>query len=168
MKSILSMILTLQTAGYFIKEIGNPFTMDFKLERYDSDSGKWDSMTANLPSSFTKQITSTEKKLGRDEWLGSLAKSWQDDLDYEEQIEGTVLPICSQPKNTLTHWRVLSFECAGKRLSIYPDGGLMNGWSIYNAPGQFHRYDTATITHDTEIDLQRNQDIKFDVTVEDI
>ena len=168
MKSILSMILTLQTAGYFIKEIGNPFTMEFKLERYDSDSGKWDSMTANLPSSFTKQITSTEKKLGRDEWLGSLAKSWQDDLDYEEQIEGTVLPICSQPKNTLTHWRVLSFECAGKRLSIYPDGGLMNGWSIYNAPGQFHRYDTATITHDTEIDLQRNQDIKFDVTVEEI
>ena len=168
MKSILSMILTLQTAGYFIKEIGNPFTMDFKLERYDSDSGKWDSMTANLPSSFTKQITSTEKKLGRDEWLGSLAKSWKDDLDYEEQIEGTVLPICSQPKNTLTHWRVLSFECAGKRLSIYPDGGLMNGWSIYNAPGQFHRYDTATITHDTEIDLQRNQDIKFDVTIEEL
>lgn len=44
----------------------------------------------------------------------------------------------------------------------------MNGWSIYNAPGQFHRYDTATITHDTEIDLCRNQEIKFDVTIEEI
>ena len=168
MKSILSMILTLQTAGYFIKEIGNPFSMEFKLERYDSDSGKWDSMTANLPSSFSKQITASERKIGRDEWLESLSNSWKEDFDYDNQIEGTVLPICSQPKNTLTHWRVLSLECAGKRLCIYPDGGLMNGWSIYNAPGQFHRYDTATITHDTEIDLQRNQDIKFDVTIEDI
>ena len=168
MKSILSMILTLQTAGYFIKEIGNTFTMKFKLERYDSDSGKWDSMTANLPSSYSKQITTSEKKIGRDEWLESLANSWQEDLDYEDQIDGTILPICSLPKNTLTHWRVLSFECAGKRLSIYPDGGLMNGWSIYNAPGRSRRYDTATITYDTEIDLYRNQEIKFDVTIEDI
>ncbi|KWW29935.1 MAG: Distinct helicase family with a unique C-terminal domain including a metal-binding cysteine cluster [bacterium P3] len=168
MKSILSMILTLQTAGYFIKEIGNTFTMEFKLERYDSDSGKWDSMTANLPSSYSKQITTSEKKIGRDEWLESLANSWQEDLDYEDQIDGTILPICSLPKNTLTHWRVLSFECAGKRLSIYPDGGLMNGWSIYNAPGRSRRYDTATITYDTEIDLYRNQEIKFDVTIEDI
>ena len=76
------MILTLQTAGYFIKEIGNPFSMEFKLERYDSDSGKWDSMTANLPSSFSKQITASEKKIGRDEWLESLANSWLEDLDY--------------------------------------------------------------------------------------
>ena len=168
MKSILSMILTLQTAGYFIKEIGNPFSMEFKLERYDSDSGKWDSMTANLPSSFSKQITASEKKIGRDEWLENLSNSWLEDMDYDNQIEGTILPIASQPKNSLTHWRVLSFECAGKRLSIYPDGGLMNGWSIYNAPGQYHRYDTSTITHDTEIDLCRNQEIKFDVTIEEI
>ena len=89
-------------------------------------------------------------------------------MDDDNQIEGTILPIASQPKNSLTHWRVLSFECAGKRLSIYPDGGLMNGWSIYNAPGQYHRYDTSTITHDTEIDLCRNQEIKFDVTIEEI
>ena len=147
MKSILSMILTLQTAGYFIKEIGNPFSMEFKL---------------------SKQITASEKKIGRDEWLENLSNSWLEDMDYDNQIEGTILPIASQPKNSLTHWRVLSFECAGKRLSIYPDGGLMNGWSIYNAPGQYHRYDTSTITHDTEIDLCRNQEIKFDVTIEEI
>ena len=43
----------------------------------------------------------------------------------------------------------------------------MNGWSIYNATGRSRRYDTATITYDTEIDLYRNQEIKFDVTIED-
>ena len=163
MKSIMSIILTLQTVKYFIKEIGNSFSMEFKLERYDTDSGKWDSVTANIPSSYSKE----DGRVGRDGWIETLANSWIDDLDYEDEIEGTLIPVCSLPKNTLTHWRVLSFDCAGKRLSIYPDGGLMNGWSIYNAPGQFHRYDTATITHDTEIDLHRNQEIKFDVTIED-
>ena len=163
MKSIMSIILTLQTVRYFIKEMGNSFSMEFKLERYDTDSGKWDSVTANIPSSYSKE----DGRVGRDGWIETLANSWIDDLDYEDNIEGTLIPVRSQPKNTLTHWRVLSFDCAGKRLSIYPDGGLMNGWSIYNAPGQFHRYDTATITHDTEIDLHRNQEIKFDVTIED-
>ena len=28
-------------------------------------------------------------------------------------------------------------------------------------------YDLSTITYDTEIDICRNQDIKFDVTIED-
>lgn len=164
MKSILSMILTLQTAGYFIKEIGNPFSMEFKLEKYDTNNGKWDSITANLPSSYSRDITPNEKKRGRDEWIETLAKDWKKDLGYE----GIVLPINSLPKNSLTHWRVMTFECAGKRLCIYPDGGLMNGWSIYNAPGQYHRYMIDEITHDTEIALYRNQEIKFDVTIENI
>jgi hypothetical protein len=163
MKSIMSIVLTLQTVGYYVKEIGNPFSLEFKLERYDTDSGKWNSVTANIPSSYTKE----DGRIGRDSWLESLAHQWNEDLDYEDHIEGTILPICSRPKNSLTHWRVLSFECAGKRLCIYPDGGLMNGWSIYNAPGQFHRYEISTITHDTEINLYRNQEIKFDVTLED-
>ena len=166
MKSILSIVLTLQTTGYFLKQCGNDFTLEFKLERYDTDSGKWDSITANLPSSFSKDEP-YGKKVGRDEWLENMSNRWLDDMDYEENLNGTIHPIVSKPRNSLTHWRELSFECAGKRLSIYPDGGLMNGWSIYNAPGEFHRYDTATITHDTDIDLSRNQEIKFDVIIED-
>lgn len=166
MKSIMSIILTLQTVGYFITQCGNEFTLEFKLERYDTDNGKWDSITANLPSSFTKNEP-YGKKVGRDEWLENLSKRWCQDMDNDHSLRGTIIPIVSQPRNSLTHWRVLSFECAGKRLSIYPDGGFMNGWSIYNTPGEFHRYDTASITHDTEIELSRNQDIKFDVIIED-
>lgn len=167
MKSILSIILTLQTVDYFIKQCGNKFTLEFKLERYDTDNGKWNSITANLPSSFSKDEP-YGRKVGRDEWLEDLSSAWLDDMEYEHNLTGVVMPIDSKPRNTLTHWRVLSLECAGKRLSIYPDGGLMNGWFIYNTPGEYHRYDTATITHDTEIDLSRNQEIKFDVTIEDV
>ena len=164
MKSIMSIILTLQTARYFIKEMGNPFTMEFKLERYDSDSNKWNSITANLPSSYTKGLY----QIGRDERLENLAKLWVEDLFDTEHIEGTLIPIQSNPKNTLTHWRVLSFECAGKRLNIYPDGGLLNGWSIYNTPGYYQRFNIDEITHDTEMNLYRNQEIKYDVTIEDL
>lgn len=167
MKSILSMVLTLQTVDYFVKQCGNEFTLEFKLERYDTDNGKWDSITANLPSSFSKEVP-YGKKIGRDEWLGIFSNRWIEDLNHEENIHGSVIPIVSQPRNSLTHWRVLSFECADKRLSIYPDGGLMNGWSIYNVPGKYYRYDIATITYDSEIPLSRNQEIKYDVVIEDI
>lgn len=59
-------------------------------------------------------------------------------------------------------------ENAGKTLSIYPDGGFINGWLIYNRPGRRHEYDMATIMHDTEVNICRNQDIKYDVTIEDV
>jgi len=162
MKSIMSIILCLQTIKEFVSSFDNNFSLEFKIERYDTDSGKWDSITANLPSSYSKG-----GHVGRDEWLENFAQSWIEDMEDECGLVGNLIPIVSQPKNALTHWRVLSFECAGKRLSIYPDGGLMNGWSIYNVPGEYHRYDLSTITHDTEIDLCRNQEIKFDVTIED-
>lgn len=83
-------------------------------------------------------------------------------------LKGTLVPIVSGPKRSLPHWRVLIFECAGKKLCIYPDGGFMNGWFIYNAPNTPHHiYDLSTITYDTEIRICRNQDIKYDVTIEE-
>ena len=89
-------------------------------------------------------------------------------MEHDHHIQGRLHPIVSLPKRALTHWRVLSFECAGKILSIYPDGGFINGWLIYNRPGRRHEYDMATIMHDTEVNICRNQDIKYDVTIEDV
>ena len=43
----------------------------------------------------------------------------------------------------------------------------MNGWFIYNAPGERKMYDLSTISYDTDIDICRNQDIKFDIIIED-
>ena len=157
LKSVLSMILCLQTVGYFVRQIGSRFMMEFLIERYDSDRGNPNSLGANQPSSVE-----------RDEWLENLAESWLDDMERDYHIQGRLHPIVSLPKRTLTHWRVLSFECAGKTLSIYPDGGFINGWLIYNRPGRRHEYDMATIMHDTEVNICRNQDIKYDVTIEDV
>ena len=95
-----------------------------------------------------------------------MANELVEGLEYEDGIEGTLSPVVSAPRRSLTHWRVLTFECAGKKLCIYPDGGFMNGWFIYNAPGERKMYNLSTITYDTEIDICRNQDIKFDVTIE--
>lgn len=66
----------------------------------------------------------------RDSWLENLANELVEGLEYEDGIEGTLSPVVSAPRRSLTHWRVLTFECAGKKLCIYPDGGFMNGWFI--------------------------------------
>lgn len=157
LKSILGMVLTLQTISYFLRKAQNEFTLEFKVEKYFAENGKSNSVVANLP-------TSQE----RDAWLRKLAEDTLDTLDIENGIIGELLPISSSQKRSLTHWRVLSLECAGKRLSIYPDGGFMNGWMIYNGPGARRYYDETSISHKTDVDICRNQDIKFDVTIEEI
>ena len=96
---------------------------DIQLVTYDNN-GKRDNLGANQPISED-----------RDSWLENLANELVEGLEYEDGIEGTLSPVVSAPRRSLTHWRVLTFECAGKKLCIYPDGGFMNGWFIYNAPG---------------------------------
>lgn len=156
MKSVLSIIVCLQTIEYFIKLIGCEYTIEFFVERYESDFGKRDSFTANQPSHEE-----------RDKWIEILTKELISNIDYENDINGSLIPVVSVPKRGLTHWRVLSFECAGKRLSIYPDGGFMNGWFMYNDPDKPRNYyNLNQITVDTDITITRNQDIKFDVIIE--
>lgn len=152
LKSVLSIVLCMQTIGYFVRKIGMPFSLEFLVERYCIDGGKRDNLGANQPTSED-----------RDTWLENMATELLDDID----IAGTLVPVVSAPRRSLTHWRVLTIECAGKRLCIYPDGGFMNGWLIYNAPGERRMYDLRQITYDTEIDICRNQEIKYDVTIED-
>lgn len=156
LKSITGMILTLQTIEHFIKKLGVDFELEFVVERYESEHGKADSVTAEQPSSRH-----------RDMWLTNLSKSWLADLKADSGINGELHEVYSRAKRALSHWRVLSFEYEGKRLSIYPNGGLLNGWFLGEQPNN-ERYDTQTITHDTEITLCRSIKIKYDVTVEDV
>ena len=155
LKSIMGIIITLQTIEHIIKQIGSEFDIEFMIEVYKDDRGNADSICANQPSS--------EK---RDAWLTSLTKAWIDDLSYEHGIKGTLVPVVSLNKRTLTHWRVLTITCGKKRLSIYPDGGFINEWNIGRQPNG-ERFDVETITHDTNIHLFRNKDIKFDIIIED-
>lgn len=156
MKSILSILTSLQTIRYFVQKVGFPFSLEFKVERYSMDNGKRDNLGANQPSSRD-----------RDEWLTNLANEFIDDMTAAD-LSASLGVIVSQPRHSLTHWRELSLECAGKRLSIYPDGGFMNGWYIYNKPGEYKQYDLSMITYDTEVALVRNEEIKFDVKIENV
>ena len=156
MKSVLSIIVCLQAIEHFIKMIGCKYTIEFFVERYDSDSSRRDSFISNQPSHEE-----------RDKWIEILTKELIDNLNYANDINGSLIPVKSVPKRMLTHWRVLSIECACKKLSIYPDGGFMNGWFLYNEPDKPRSYyNLSQITVDTDIPLTRNQDIKFDVIVE--
>lgn len=154
LKSIMGMIITLQTAEHIIKQIGLDFDIEFKVESYRDDKGNANKICTNLPSSEE-----------RDRWLTDLTTAWIDDLHHDYGFRGELLPVQSLPKRTLTHWRVLTFTSGHKRLSIYPDGGFINEWNIGRQP-HGERFEVTTITHDAKIYLYRNKEIKFDITIE--
>ena len=156
LKSIMGIILTLQTIGHFVKQIGSDFSIEYSVERYRDERGNANSISANQPSSVE-----------RDSWLNRITKAWLDDLAHDDKINGELLPISSLEKRTLTHWRELTIKCGKKRLCIYPDGGFINEWNIAHQPNG-ERYEVSTITQDTEIYLYRNKEIKFDVEIEDV
>jgi hypothetical protein len=95
--------------------------------------------------------------------LDDIIYQWKKDIKYDVDIDN----IESKAAGSLTHWRVLTFEYNGKRLSIYPDGGLLNGWKLGKlGPGEY--YDYYSTTTDDDIPLQRQKDIKYEVHIEDI
>jgi hypothetical protein len=156
LKSIMGIVLTLQTITHFVKQVGNAFSIEFLLEKYEGSENR-NSITANLTS-----------HIQRDQKLNDLTREWLYKLENEHSF-GRLIPIKSYDHNTLTHWRVLSMECAGKRLSIYPDGGFVNGWNILKDwTKNTKRFDHENTSVSDIIYLKRNQDIKYDVTIEDI
>ena len=154
LKSIMGMMITIQTIWHIVKQIGSNFDIEFKVEAYRDDKGNANKICTNMPSSEV-----------RDKWLTNFTNAWIDDLKYDQNIEGHLLPVVSVPKRTLTHWRVLSITCGNKKLSIYPDGGFINEWNIARQPNG-ERFEVETITYDTKIYLYRNKDIKFDIAIE--
>ena len=156
LKSVMGMVITFQIIRHFISQIPNNFTLEFLLEKYESSENRG-SITVNL--SNYKQ---------RDTVLKDLCVGWLNDLESNHQY-GTILPVVSKESNSLTHWRVLSMECAGKRLSIYPDGGFTNGWNILKDwTINTKRYTIDNTDTEDVITLKRSQDIKYDVTLEDV
>ena len=151
MKSLASFVLTLQTIEYFANQIGKDFKLEFLIEEYEYGIQK---------RGIFANIQDSDK---RDDKLVDTINHWMNDLDYVVEVED----IESKAAGSLTHWRVLAFEYNGKRLSIYPDGGLLNGWALGRlSPGE--RYDYYDTTTDDDIPLQRQSNIKYEVHIEDI
>lgn len=150
LKSVMGIILTLQTIEYFVRKLNKPFSVEFMVEKYQ-DIQRRPGIAVNLPNNGD-----------RDMFLNGLSRAWIETLD----ISGSIVPVASRERNTLTHWRELSIECAGKKLSIYPDGGLMNGWTI--SRNNHIYFEPTNVDASTEVILTRNQDIKIDVTIENV
>jgi len=158
LKSILGMVFTLQTIGWFVKSVGNDFTLHFLLEKY-IDHGYKDKFNTNLPTAHD-----------RDEWLTKIAGKWMKDTNSAAggKYTGQLIPVESLDRGTLPHWRVLTIKCSDKTLNIYPDGGFMNGWNFKpeHKPGvPYKYYEVGNTTTDDVLTLERVQDIKFDVVV---
>ena len=112
-------------------------------------------------------LANLENSSTRDKKLESNAQSWVNYMDYEHGLIGELNEVKSKNAGTLTHWRVLNLECNGKRLSIYPDGGLLNGWGLDFA-NRTKYYDLDTTSHIDAIPMIRQQTIKYEVHIEDI
>lgn len=159
LKSVLAMVLALQTIEHFVKQTYKAFTLQFLIEKYEESSAK-DNVSSNLPT-FAK----------RDEYLDGITRKWIEELNDESHgvNAGQLIPVKSLERRSLTHWRVLTIQCGDKKLCIYPDGGFLNGWKITSQAGANRKFYTNDTTDTTDnITLVRTQDIKFDVTIEDI
>lgn len=158
LKSVLAIVLALQTIEHFIKQTDKAYSLQFLIEKYEESTAK-DNVSSNLPN-YTK----------RDEYLEGLTRKWMSELSEETHgvNDGQLIPVKSLERRTLTHWRVLSIKCGEKELCIYPDGGFLNGWKITNQTGVNRKFYTNDTTDTSDnITLARTQDIKFDVTIED-
>ena len=148
------MILTHQTIEYFAKYIGKDFTLEFKVEKYDDYHAKM-GIQANLYNSAVINQKLTE-----------LANQWAQKLKVDNNLRCSLIPIVSLEHNTLTHWRELAFTCNGKTLSIYPDGGFANGWSL-SVEGNKKRYTPENTCITDEMPMRLKQDIRIEVAIDD-
>lgn len=151
LKSVLGITVALQTIDWFVRKFNRPFTIKFKVESYFDKGYPHKSITKNLLDSGS-----------RDGMLSDMTKRWLSSL--EPYPYGTLLDSSSKEKGSLTHWRELSFTLGNTRLSIYPDGGFINGWSLKDP--RLLSIDDMDVSN--PIGIARKETIKFDVAIEGI
>ena len=159
LKSVMGMLLTLQTIDYFTKLIDKPLTLEYRLEEYEDDYQK-SGVAANMKSSDVRDCKLQEMS---NEWAGLYKMETDNDVNICE--------IVSAPKRSLTHWRELTFECGEKRLSIFPDGGLCNGWSLDMDTLKANNskyYNQGNTSYTDTLPITLREDIKIEVSLEDI
>jgi hypothetical protein len=151
LKSVLSMVVTMQFVEYFVKAFGRSYSIKFINEIY-TESKESKTVSANI-----------ENDIDRNEILRDLAGKWIGDI----AIKGGLLLIDTRNARTLPHWRELKFECAGKALILYPNGGIINEWFLdgRNATKQYGNENTNTSDN---IPLYRKKEIMYDAEIKDI
>lgn len=148
LKNPVGMILTLKIIKYFVWKLDKSFSLSFMLEEYEGNELR-PSIESNMPNSDERD---------------NLLEIYTRKMLEEPYLKGFLSEIKSYPKNTLTHWRVLTLKCGDMALAIYPDGGFANGWKVNFEPGNYLTINN--IDFGTPITLRRTMDLKFDVAVE--
>ncbi|MDR1847582.1 MAG: DEAD/DEAH box helicase [Bacteroidales bacterium] len=152
LKSILGMVVTLQFIEHFVKKFRLPFTLRFVNEDY-WENRKCDNIFSNI-----------ENDADRNEYIRLLSEPWIESLSVEQNLSGKLLPIDTKPQRSLPHWRELRFECAGKALVLYPNGGIINEWFLDTNSAQ-RRYNMDDTTTAEDILLYRNKEIMYDAEI---
>ncbi len=145
---MLGITVALQTIDWFVKKFNLPFKIHFKVESYFDKGYPHKSITKNLLDSGT-----------RDSMLSDMTHQWLTTLDPYPY--GDMLDSISQEKGSLTHWRELSFRLGDTVLSIYPDGGFINGWKLKDS--RLLGFEDMKVSN--PIGLIRKETIKFDVAI---
>ncbi len=159
LKTTFGIIETFQVVEHFVKKIGKPFSLHFKILDFAGGHPNT-SIFSNLPDAVAVEAMINK--------IGGQRNSIRIVLGQGSVSEK---PTCSgltvEKKKTyeFEHWRELRLVCGDKALSIYPDGGFANGWNLDN---DYYRVEHKRFDHDnvwyiTEIHIKRDKDIKFDV-----
>lgn len=157
LKSCLGMVATFQFIEHFIKLFGKKFRLAFQVEDYTKNSYETEGqlkITGDLPQHY------------RDIRLNEMIEEWNN-VCQSNELDGCASELVPQEAKTLPHWRVLTFQCGGKQLDIYPNGGIINEWYLSRAVRNTVHYTYRDISCQDVVNLQRYKDIMYDVELKD-
>ena len=152
LKSVAGMITILHFIESLLRKMDRKdnFHVSFKTEEYYEASSYVADAWRNI-----------EKYERRNEILKRIVNNWLKEIYNKENAEALNMweNVC-KPHNSIPHWRVLNIECGGKRLSIFPHGGIINEWRIDFSADKGHRY-TAEDNTSCNLPLVREKPIMY-------
>ncbi len=159
LKTMFGIVETFQVVEHFVKKINKPFSLTFKILDF-AEGRSNESAFSNLPDA-----AAVEAKIREMEGQRRAIRVVPGQGSVSETPVCGGVAVEKRRAYEFEHWRELRFACGGKTLSIYPDGGFANGWSLDNG---YYRtanktFDHKNIRYNTPIHVKRDKDIKFDV-----
>ena len=152
LKSSAAMVTTLQFIEHYIRKVSNHFSVNFINEEYDEPS-RGNTIFNNITNDYD-----------RNDILRNISDNWRDIVN-NDGMECDDIQIKTMPARSLPHWRSLKFECDGKSLCFYPNGGIINEWFEDRTKTSGKHYTNDDITTEEDIPLRRYKEIMYDVEI---
>lgn len=152
LKSTAAMVTTLQFIEHYMRKMTKHFSLCFINEEYDEPS-RGNTIFNNITNDYD-----------RNNLLRDISKDWKDAVN-NDGMECDDIQIKTLPARSLPHWRSLTFECDGKSLCFYPNGGIINEWFEDRTKTCGKHYSNDSITTEEDIPLRRYKEIMYDVEI---